>query len=251
MSAAPRAVPAGPAPPASLPPGTSSLRIVSTLASFGALAGLVIVLVHQWAQPRIDAHQARVLSDAVFEVLAGPARYQTLWLVDGAFAPTPPAGADSARLERVYLGWDERGRPVGVAVAGAEAGFQDVIRLLFGYHPGRGEVLGMKVLESKETPGLGDKIEKDSSFLREFGGVAAPLLGVTPSRARGEPGEVDMITGATISSRAVIGIVNHRLEQLSAPLAELWAAAESGALAPPGVVAAGGVGTNAAPGGVR
>ena len=31
-------------------------------------------------------------------------------------------------------------------------------------------VIGMKVLESKETPGLGDKIEKDSAFVAEFRG---------------------------------------------------------------------------------
>lgn len=201
----------------------SALRLILTLAIAGALAGLVIVLVHQWSRPRIEAHQARVLQEAIFEVLGGPDRYETAFLVDGSFTTQPPVSADTSGLERVYVGYDGGGRPVGVAVAGAEPGFQDVIRLIFGYRPDSGEVVGMKVLESKETPGLGDKIEKDSAFVEEFAGVAAPLEGVKAGRATGTPNEVDMITGATISSRAVIEIINHRIEGLGAPIGQFWA----------------------------
>jgi electron transport complex protein RnfG len=202
----------------------SALRLIGTLALAGCLAGLVIVLVHQWSRPRIEAHQARVLTEAIYEVLGGPERYETAFLVDDVFTVTPPASADTSALERVYVGFDQVGRPIGVAVAAAEPGFQDVIRLIFGFDPDSGEVVGMKVLESKETPGLGDKIEKDSAFVAEFSGVAAPLEGVKAGRAAGTPNEVDMITGATISSRAVIDIINHRLEGLGTPIRQLWAA---------------------------
>jgi len=70
------------------------------------------------------------------------------------------------------------------------------------------------VLESKETPGLGDKIEKDSSFVNEFEGVQAPLVGVKSGQAEGDPNEVDTITGATISSEAIIDIINRRIDAL-------------------------------------
>jgi electron transport complex protein RnfG len=217
---------------------TSAVRLIGTLALAGGLAGLVIVLVHQWSRPRIEAHQARVLTEAIYEVLGGPERYETAFLVDDAFTVTPPPAADTSALERVYIGFDRADRPMGVAVAAAEPGFQDVIRLIFGFDPGSGEVVGMKVLESKETPGLGDKIEKDSSFVAEFSGVVAPLEGVKAGRAVGTPNEVDMITGATISSRAVIDIINHRLEGIGAPIRQFWAAgaAASSEAAPDEVV---------------
>ena len=218
----------------------SAVRLVSTLTLAGALAGLVIVLVHQWSQPRIQAHQARVLQEAIFEVLGGPERYETAFLVDGGFTTTPPAQADTAALERVYVGYDASGRPVGIAVAGAKAGFQDVIRLLFGYDPAEDEVLGMKVLESKETPGLGDKIEKDSSFVGEFAGVEAPLEGVKPGAGDGDDNEVDMITGATISSRAIIDIINMRLDELAPTLKDYWGRSAVAAWAAPPVQAGGG-----------
>jgi electron transport complex protein RnfG len=196
---------------------------VATLAVAGALAGLLIVLVHQWSQPRIDAHRARVLAEAVGQVLAGPATTAQLYLVDGSFVSEPPPAADTAALDRVWIGMDETGTPVGIAAVASAAGFQDVIRLIFGYDPGSGAVLGMTVLESRETPGLGDKIEKDSAFVTQFRGVSAPLVGVKAGKAMGAAGEIDMITGATISSQAIVDIINARLDEVGGPLARYWA----------------------------
>jgi hypothetical protein len=90
----------------------------------------------------------------------------------------------------------------------------------------------MKVLENKETPGLGDKIVKDSAFVSEFVGAAAPLEGVKAGSGDGDPSEVDMITGATISSRAVIDIINARLELLGPRLESWW---RQGVVAAPSV----------------
>ena len=72
----------------------------------------------------------------------------------------------------------------------------------------------MKVLESRETPGLGDKIEKDARRLRRE--VRRPR-GEPPRvlvKGRHKPNEVDAITGATISSRAVINILNNAMQRL-------------------------------------
>ena len=201
----------------------SATRLVATLAITGALAGLLIVGVFQWADPRIRTHQAMVLREAVQEVLHHPDHYETLFLVDGALAAAAPAGIDSATLDRVYLGYTANGAAAGFAIAGAEPGFQDVIRLIFGWDPESGRILGMKVLDNKETPGLGDKIEKDSVFVGGFTGAATPLRGVRPGAGAGADDEVDMITGATISSRAVIAIINHRLEQLGPALRQYTA----------------------------
>ncbi len=211
----------GPALPEPKPP-TSSAKLVTTLAVAGGVAGFFIVLVHLWSQPRIEAYQARVLGEAVQEVLGGPETTSTFFLHDGAFTASPPASADTASMDRVYVGWDEAGVPLGIAAAAGEPGFQDVIGLIFGFDPGSGDVLGMKVLESKETPGLGDKIIKDSTFVREFRGVQTPLAGVKPARATGAENEVDMITGATISSQAVVDIINNRVAVLERALERLW-----------------------------
>lgn len=221
----------GPQGPAETPEVASS-RLMATLAIAGALAGLVIVLVFQWAEPRIQAHRAAALRAAVNEVLGDPASYHSLYVTGDGLSETPPAGVDTAVAEKVFLGFDAGGSPVGYAVTGAEPGYQDLIHLIFGYDPDREEVLGMKVLESKETPGLGDKIIKDDAFVSGFDGARTPLVGVKANEGTGDPSEVDMITGATISSRTVIGTINHRLEALGEAIAAHAATAPSGPIAP-------------------
>jgi electron transport complex protein RnfG len=193
-----------------------SWRLIMTLTVAGALAGLLIVGVFQWAQPQILENRARVVREAVQDVLGSPDRVETLYAIDGQLAREAPAGVDTATAEKVFLGYDAGGGFVGAAITGAKPGYQDVISLIFGYDPSQDEVLGMRVLESKETPGLGDKIFKDSSFVAEFRGVQAPIAGV--KEGGDEPHEVDMITGATISSEAVIDIINMRVEALESAL---------------------------------
>ena len=190
-----------------------------TLGLAGAIAGLAIVFVFQWTAPTIEAYKAEQLRLAIDEVLQRPDRFDTLYVVDGALMPS----GDPAIHERVYLGY--RGaEPVGFAIASGEPGFQDVIGLIFGYDHERDALLGMKVLESKETPGLGDKIEKDTTFVNQFDGVQAPLVGIKSRDNSGDPHEVDMITGATISSRTVIKAINQALERLG-PLLDQYMAA--------------------------
>lgn len=201
-------------------PATSSARLVATLAAAGALAGLVIVLVFGWANPKIQAHRAEVLREAIQEVLDGPESVRTYYVVDGALSESPAPGADTITAEKIHLGLDDTGEPVGYAITGQEPGFQDIILVIFGYDEKADRVLAMKVLESKETPGLGDKIFKDTSFVAEFRGAAAPIEGVKAGAGSGIDNEVDMITGATISSRTVIEIINNRIEALGPVLDE-------------------------------
>jgi Na+-translocating ferredoxin:NAD+ oxidoreductase subunit G len=200
-------------------PAVQSSRLIMTLGVAGALAGLLIVGVHQWTQPRILAHQARAIALAVDEVLQGPERTETLFLWDGALTAAPPAGVDTVQLDRVWAGYDASGQRVGFAMIGAEAGFQDIIRVMFGYDAGAGRVLGMRILESKETPGLGDKIFKDEEFVSQFRTAQLPMVPTKPGTGSGDPREVDTITGATISARTVIEIINNRVARMQ-PLLE-------------------------------
>jgi electron transport complex protein RnfG len=157
-----------------------------------------------------------VLRLAVSEVLNDPARYETLYATaQGVTEEQPPAAAQGG-AEKIYVGMDAEGRATGVAVKAGAAGFQDVITLIYGFDPTTGKLLGMKVLESKETPGLGDKIEKDLAFVAQFQQAVPPLVSV--KRGSGAPGEIDSITGATISSRAVVRIINASLERLRPPI---------------------------------
>jgi len=194
------------------PEQASALRMIATLGAAGALAGLLIVTVFTITLRPIEAHKAEVLRQAIGKVLNDPARYETLYATPrGVFESAPAEGA-----ETIYVGLNADGLTTGVAIKAAAAGFQDVITLLYGFDPTTGQLLGMKVLDSRETPGLGDKIEKDARFVAQFKHAVPPL--VATQRPTGALGEIDAISGATISSRAVVRIINRSLTELRAPL---------------------------------
>lgn len=196
------------APPADVQ--VSTLRLVATLAVAGALAGLLIVMVNLHTKPIIDEYKAEQLRLAIYEVLPGVARYRTLYLVDGALSDSIPEGAKESAYRQAYVGYDESGRMQGVAVSRGESGFQDIVQVIFGFEPESGILLGMKVLESKETPGLGDKIFKDLDFVGQFfARPQTPLNAIKAGSGKGLPGEIDAITGATISSKVVVSVINN------------------------------------------
>ena len=114
-------------------PKVSSFRLITTLGIAGAVAGLAIVLVFQWAEPRILHHRAEAMKAAIEIVLSGPARYETLYVLEEGLSRDPAPGADTVRAEKVFLGYDAAGTPIGFAIMGSEPGFQDFITLIFGY----------------------------------------------------------------------------------------------------------------------
>jgi electron transport complex protein RnfG len=185
-------------------PGTSSARLVATLGGAGALAGLLLVLVFRATSPAIEANRAATLQQAIAEVLRNPPSWDTLYLQTGALTKSP--SGDRKALERAYLSRSSDGEE-RVAIQAGAPGFADVITVMLAMNPADGSLLGMKVIAQKETPGLGDKIEKDSAFVQQFGGTIPPLKSVKAG-SRKPPAEVDAITGATISSRTVTRIIN-------------------------------------------
>lgn len=189
------------------PAEPKAARLVGTLGLAGLLSGLLIVLVYEGTLPRIERNRAERLQRAVFEVVPGATAMQRLVWRDGALAVADPVR--DAALPGIHLAYGGDGRPLGYAIAGAGAGFQDTIALLYGFDPARRRIIGMSILESRETPGLGDKIFKDPHFVGNFADlVAEPQVVLVKKGERTEAHQVDAITGATISSKAVVRIIN-------------------------------------------
>jgi len=145
---------------------TSGTKMLLTMTGIGVICALLIVLSFQGTLPRIEQLKAEALEKAIFKVVPGMVSKRTFRMEsDGSLTEVSGKEKD-ARL--VYAGYDAEGKLVGVAVEAAGMGFADVIKILYGYDPAKEAVVGFYVLESKETPGLGDKIEKDAAFLANF-----------------------------------------------------------------------------------
>lgn len=206
-------------------PEPGSTRLVASLAIAGFLSGLIIIGIYIVTLPTITENKARELREAVFKVLPGVTRMQKLQF-DGERVVVKQDGKDDENT--LYAGYDANSRFVGYAIASEGPGFQDTIRLLYGYLPDERKVVGMEILESRETPGLGDKIYKDATFVANFGNLAIdPKIVAVKKGSKSKPNEIDAITGATISSKAVVRIINEgnqrwleRLPLNPPPLAE-------------------------------
>ncbi len=101
------------------------------------------------------------------------------------------------------------GQAAGAAVkVSTMDGFSGLITLMVGFDTS-GCITGYSILEQAETPGLGAKAQewfRDSTGHRSIIGSTAPL------KVAKDGGEIDGITAATITSRAVLNAVNHARE---------------------------------------
>jgi electron transport complex protein RnfG len=198
------------------PKQASAWQMYRAMVGIGLLCGLLIVSVFQWTQPIIQRNRAEALQLAIFQVLPDARSSKAFRLSSsGAFEAFEGDGADETLI---YAGYDDSERLVGLAIEAAGMGYQDVIRILYGYSFSENAIVGIRVLESRETPGLGDKIETDPEFLANFkrldvalsddaGSLAHPIRPVKHGTKQ-EPWQVDGITGATISSKAIAGMLD-------------------------------------------
>ena len=184
----------------------SSIRLIATLAIAGLISGVAIIGIYEATLDTITANKARELKEAVFKVLPGVAKMQKMIFKDDKLIATNTQEKDELPI---YGGYDNEGQFVGYAIPGEGAGFQDTIKILYGYKADTRKVVGMEVLDSKETPGLGDKIYKDLSFVANFDDLTVePEIVAVKKGKKSAPNEIDAITGATISSKAIVKIIN-------------------------------------------
>jgi electron transport complex protein RnfG len=171
------------------PPQASAFRLVGTLGLIAIVSGLLVVSTYQATKPRILANQQAALEKAVLSVLPGAVTREDLTLAAGTV---------------VMGGRDAEGHLVGYALEGAARGYQDVVRILYGFDPARRVVIGMTVLQSTETPGLGDRILRDPAFHANFEALdVSREIEVVKNGAKTQAWQIDGISGATVSSNAV------------------------------------------------
>ena len=114
----------------------------------------------------------------------------------------------------VYRAVSEVNECVGWSFEAVGSGFADKIKLVIALDKDFEKIAGFDVLASAETPGFGDQIKYDY-FRDQFKGAPAGELKLVTV---GEPGEIDSqivaISGATISSEAVVEIVSNYVTQV-------------------------------------
>lgn len=117
----------------------------------------------------------------------------------------------SAEPQKIYRA-RKSGRPVAVVMTVATPiAYVGPIKLLVGISVS-GEVTGVRVVSHRETPGLGDRIEASKSdWLNRFAGRSSTRPDYEQWRVSRDGGNFDQVTGATVTSRAVVSAVRDAL----------------------------------------
>lgn len=207
------------------PPASSQRagwRAVLSLCTFAALVGLVVGVAWDSTRERIADNEAkRVLAE--LSAILPPALYDNEPHRDVITLNLP--GDEPRQIWRAR----RRGDAVAAVLSSmAPDGYSGQIRLLVAI-TSDGELLGVRVASHSETPGIGDAIEaRKSGWIGNFAGRSLSDPAENRWRLRKDGGDFDAISGATISSRAVVAATRravqyfrlHREEIFSAPAAK-------------------------------
>ena len=198
--------------------GRMSVRSVVALVLIGLTAAIVLAGLNELTGERIEQEQQKRALAAVADMLPTDS-YDNDLLEDSIKASINSFGRD-ATIYRARLS----GEPVAVVIdVTTPRGYSGDIRLLIAVNVD-GTVSRVNVLEHRETPGLGDRIEpRRSDWLRQF--VGRSLKDPTPDGwapdRRG--GEFDTLTSATITVAAIIEAVKRALRTFEADKGDLFA----------------------------
>lgn len=183
-----------------------------------AVAAGALALVNDITEERIAAQAAMKLEQALRAVVPDAEEFKDETervLAQGS--PAPGGGESGLQLvSKVYVGY-KNGEMAGVAFACTPSGYGGPINAVVGVSRD-GVVTGLTVVKHSETPGLGANIT-GQGFQTRFIGLRAG----TPVKVKRDGGQVEAITGATISSRAIASAVDQALRLFEAASREgVW-----------------------------
>lgn len=182
------------------------LRQLLTLGLIGLIAAVTLAGVDLATRERITLQEQRRALEILHQVV--PANHYDNELAQDRFSAWIAGLAAPATIYRAR----RDGQPAALLADVTTAdGYSGAIRLIVGLEPD-GEVISVRVIAHRETPGLGDKIESErSDWIEQFAGKR---LGAPPTedwKADRRGGEFDTLSSATITSSAVINAVKQVL----------------------------------------
>lgn len=173
---------------------------------YGALLGLVALLctavstgIFFLTKDKIDEAMAAQQRELLLQVI--PQAYFDNNLVESAVIPQ---NENLLGIQKIYFAKKDGKISAYAYETTAPDGYSGNIRLLVGLTP-QGEVLGVRVIEHHETPGLGDKIElRISNWILSFSNQPINENNLNEWAVKKDGGKFDQFSGATITPRAIV-----------------------------------------------
>ena len=179
---------------------------VKITSRYGVLLGFVALLctaisagIFFLTKDKIDSVMAAQQRELLLQVI--PQDYFNNNLLESAVIPQDK---NLLGIQKIYFAKKDGNVSAYAYETTAPDGYSGDIRLLVGLDP-KGEVLGVRVIEHHETPGLGDKIElRISNWILNFTHQSINEHNLNEWAVKKDGGKFDQFSGATITPRAVV-----------------------------------------------
>jgi electron transport complex protein RnfG len=189
----------------------STAKIIIVLTLITVISGAVLAVLDAYTKPRIDAYKNKIRNEAVSEVLPKNVKIKIV-----------------SKNDQTYYKATKNNEIVGYAFQISGGGYQSELVLMVGVTADFSKIIAAKILSQVETPGLGTKIENDPSnkehptwFMDQFKGLKInPAITYVKNAKPSKNTEVQAITGATISSAAIVDILNKQIKAAKAIIGE-------------------------------
>lgn len=175
-----------------------SLKMIFPLIVIAAISGGIIAIVYSLTEGQIEQQKKQQIEQGIFSIMP-----------EIKYIEETTVGA-----EILYKCRDQNKEDIAIAFTAEGPGYQDVIKVLAVVSNDLSSIKGIEILENVETPGLGAKITT-TEFKEQFKNTSSSLkLSKEISQKGANETTVQAITGATISSNAVIDIINSKIAEL-------------------------------------
>lgn len=176
------------------------IRLGLVLLIITAVASGILAYVNNLTKDKIAENKIMAEEMARSEVLPGTEKFtkESITLPAAKVEPNPlKKKADDGPREFVYYkGTDASGKITGYTYVASKYGYSSEVKTMVGVNPDM-SINKIKVIEQAETPGLGANASTDE-FQNRFNGLSQSQLKVSK-----DGGQIESLTGATITSRAV------------------------------------------------
>ena len=179
------------------------------LASF-AIGGVLLLAGIQYATSERIANNERAALLREINALVPVERYDNKPTED--VIELNDADSHSSTTMRIYRARAKNQPVAAIYLITTKQGYSGTIKLAVAVNADQ-SLAGVRILNHKETPGLGDRIETEKSdWILQFAGKSLQNPALTQWAVKKDGGSFDQFTGATITPRAVVNSVKHLLQ---------------------------------------
>lgn len=201
-----------------------AMRVALLTALFAVVATFLVTLTESGTREGILENQRQATLNAISDLLPQD-RYNNEILQDVILLP-PNEQLGTTEITKVYRARQSDVPVAAVFTAVAPDGYSGTITLLVGVYTDN-SLAGVRVINHRETPGLGDKIEAQrDDWILEFSNLSLNDPAPSQWKVKKDGGVFDQFTGATITPRAVVAAIKRALEFFAANQDKLFTKAE-------------------------